>query len=367
MGNNANKVKKIISCFLIFTFVFGLFHEVNVKAQNEEVIIKAPKNVTVIRHTNTSLKIKWLPDKNADGYIIYRYNRKKKKYIKVKKITDGNTASWIDKRLETNRVYKYRVKSYKNVNGHKVYSKMSRWVKAKTYKKYDKKINARAPKVGSRQVNIGLCSRKKMKSRVLPSKYGKNENKQAFDQTLRWYSSDKSIASVDKNGKIKATAKAGRCYVYAVAHNGKRTKITVNVKNYAKVKYFENFPEDDDIYILLTDYKEAIQEIAEYYSIHRLKGNRIIKFILNDEAEVEVEPANTQYNELYQTINNLLVHFPYYIDIKVYCDSVEFIVRMEDTDKSLPGEVTFYFDNDCSGWPEIRIASHWNAVRFRPD
>lgn len=369
MGNNMNRTKKIISFVLIFTFAFVIMlsYQVNIQAQDEKSIIKTPKNVTVIRHTNTSLKIKWSQNKSADGYIIYRYNREKKKYIKVKKITDGDTSSWIDKKLKTNRVYKYRIKAYKNIEGHVIYSKMSRWIKAKTYKKYDRKINARAPKVGSRQVNIGLCSSKKMKARVLPSKYGKNENKQVFDQKLRWYSSDKSIASVDKNGKISATAKTGRCYVYAVAHNGKRTKIIVNVKNYARVKNFDNFPEDDDIYTLLTEYKDSIQEIAEYYSIHRPKDNEVIKYTLNDDAQVEVEPVNTQYEELRETIEKLIIYFPYYIDIEVRCNFVEFTVRMKNTDTSLPGEVTFYFDNDCSGWPEIRIASHWDAVRFRPD
>ena len=46
--------------------------------------------------------------------------------------------------------------------------------------------------------------------------------------TLRYASTDKSIATVTKSGKVKAKTK-GTCYVYVYAKNGyaKRVKITV--------------------------------------------------------------------------------------------------------------------------------------------
>ena len=46
---------------------------------------------------------------------------------------------------------------------------------------------------------------------------------------LRYYSSNKKIATVSKSGKIKAKAK-GSCKIYAVAANGVRTTVSVTVK-----------------------------------------------------------------------------------------------------------------------------------------
>ena len=58
----------------------------------------------------------------------------------------------------------------------------------------------------------------------------------------------------------------------------------------------------------------------------------------------------------------MLIDFPYFIDIKVHCDSVDFILRKEDNKKIAPGYVIFYFDNNCDGWG-FQAASHWEAVR----
>ena len=44
----------------------------------------------------------------------------------------------------------------------------------------------------------------------------------------RYYTSDQSVASVSKNGKITAT-KAGTCVIYVVANNGVYATIEVTV------------------------------------------------------------------------------------------------------------------------------------------
>jgi hypothetical protein len=47
--------------------------------------------------------------------------------------------------------------------------------------------------------------------------------------TVRFVSTDKSIATVTKKGTIKGR-KAGTTTIYAVAHNGVRAKVKVTVK-----------------------------------------------------------------------------------------------------------------------------------------
>lgn len=152
----------------------------------------------------------------------------------------------------------------------------------------------------------------------------------------------------------------------AVAHNGKKTGIAVYVKNYAR-QNFGNYPIENDLYTLVTDYKDEIQNIAEYYSTHRIGENKVIWFSLNDDAQVEVEPVDTEYSVVRKSIEKVLINFQYYVKIDIHSDSVDFRVKMDNKNNSLMGWVTFYFDNDCSQWSSGRIASHWEAWRFYPD
>ena len=46
---------------------------------------------------------------------------------------------------------------------------------------------------------------------------------------VRFYSTDANVATVDAKGNVKAVAK-GSCTIYAIANNGVRSKVKVNVK-----------------------------------------------------------------------------------------------------------------------------------------
>ena len=329
-------------------------------------VISAPNNIRAIRKSNTAVRLEWKGVPEGDGYIIYRYKRSTKKYGKihtVKGTKAGKWMKWTDKRLKMNTVYKYKIASYRIIDGKRQISNVSDWVSAKTYKRNNRRINARAPELSPKSVYLGLRSSKEISSYVPAAKYGKNKKKVSFSKKVRWYSSDASVATVNKKGVITAGIKPGSCYVYAKAHNGLRAKVRVTVKNYARVKeYYGQYLNEDDIYLLVTEYRTPMQNIAEYYSINRLPRGKIIEFTLNDEAEVVTTPANADIGNLRKDIETLLVDFPYFIDIKVHCDSVDFILRKEDNVKTVPGYVYFYFDNDCSEWL-YQAASHWRAVR----
>ncbi len=183
----------------------------------------APQNVRAIRNSNTSVRISWKTDADMDGYIIYRYDRSSKKYVKVKTVRNPSADRWIDRKLKTNKVYRYKVASYKMTGGKKQVSTLSDWVSARTYKRYSKSVNAQAPKMDKKKVNLGLCSSQKLKSKVIATRYGKNKKKKPFSDKVRWYSSDTSVATVDQNGVVRAGAAPGTCSIYAMAHNVART------------------------------------------------------------------------------------------------------------------------------------------------
>lgn len=212
---------------------------------------------------------------------------------------------------------------------------------------------------------MGLCSSKKIKTRVLASKYGTNKNKKAFYTKVRWYSSNDTVAKVDKNGKITAGTTPGECNIYAVAHNGRRTKIKVFVKNYARAKKYYNCWEEEDLSTLVYEHTDIIQDIAEYFSVNRLKKNETLSIYLNNEAKVVVKPERKFSEKISREIENLLVNYPYYIGINIDVDCIDFVSKKEDTNEARPGHVIFWFDNDCSQWSG-QIASHWQAVRFYP-
>lgn len=50
-----------------------------------------------------------------------------------------------------------------------------------------------------------------------------------LENQLRYYSSDRSVATVSASGKIKASGK-GACRIYVIANNGVRNSVKVTVK-----------------------------------------------------------------------------------------------------------------------------------------
>ncbi|MCM1179919.1 MAG: Ig-like domain-containing protein [Clostridium sp.] len=355
----------IIICIICILFMASV-NGVTAYAFSGNVPDRIPQNVRAVRHSNTAIRVRWKSDESVDGYIIYRYNRSSRKYKKVKVVKDAAADRWVDRHLKTNTVYRYQVASYKLVDGKKQVSNRSDWVSAKTYKRTTQYINAQAPKVSTQKVYLGLRSTTKIKSKVIASKYGRNRKKKPFSTKVRWYSSDTAVATVDKNGVVTAGIQPGKCSVYAMAHNGAKTRVEVVVKNYAKEDDFYNYGQEDDIYTLITDFKPQIQNIAEYYSINRIGENEIIYIDLDDDANVIITPANADIGNLKEDIEKLLVDFPYYIRIEIYCDRVEYLLEEDDSQEALTGHVAFWFDNDCSQW-EDQIADHWEAYRFYPD
>lgn len=128
--------KKLKVVAIIFTMLASvILSESHIQAVENAVAVQPPDNIQSIRKTDTSIRIKWRTVPNADGYTIYRCKPSSKKYVKLHTVAcskAGIRKQWTDKKLKKNKVYKYKIASYKNVDGKQEISSPSYCVSAKT-------------------------------------------------------------------------------------------------------------------------------------------------------------------------------------------------------------------------------------------
>ena len=84
-------------------------------------------------------------------------------------------------------------------------------------------------KVNKSSLTLTAGKTAKLKVSIVKLNKSKKIHKNWHVATLRYLTSDKSIATVNKNGKVKGVAK-GSCNVYVLAHNGVHKKVRVTVR-----------------------------------------------------------------------------------------------------------------------------------------
>ena len=169
---------------------------------------------------NNGLGISWNTIAGANkGYKIYRKIGEKGKYKLIKSYWHYAMTFFEDKNVKKGKVYTYKVKAIKRDNG-KTFYKTSNWAKMTTnhtnvkYIKFNKKRVAGIPgKVVTLKAKV-----KRYRRRISTEK-------------VRWYSTDKSVAKINKStGKLKLLKK-GKCRIYVLSFNGqKRGNIMIEVR-----------------------------------------------------------------------------------------------------------------------------------------
>ena len=85
--------------------------------------LKKP-SITLQAQKGRKVKISWNKVPGADGYSIYLYDSSKKKYTKL--ITrSSRVKSVLHKGLKAGKIYRYKIRAYRKVNGKVVYSSYS--------------------------------------------------------------------------------------------------------------------------------------------------------------------------------------------------------------------------------------------------
>lgn len=200
------------------------------KAYSNRVSINSKFKVS---QNSLTIKVKWGQVDDADGYEVYVAYRGDS-YGKPVKVISGNdtlsaTIKEIDgKPVDTTKNFKLYVVSYKLVGDVRVPGTKSivAYVTGKSSEKYS---NVKKVLVEKSKITLAVGKLLKIKASVELVDSEKIQRNDKSVAEFRYISSNKSVATVTKNGKIKAKAK-GTCYIYVFARNGKMKKVKVTVK-----------------------------------------------------------------------------------------------------------------------------------------
>lgn len=169
---------------------------------------------------NTSMKLSWSKVKGAEGYFVYGASCGQK--MKCLGEVTGNKKSYTVKKLKKGTYYKYMLTAYKTIYGEKRIIATS--VSAHCTTKGGKYGNPTAVVFEKKTVSV-----KKNKTFKLKPELKCDKKMKTHIAKFRYESSNPSIATVNKSGKIKGKKK-GKCDIYIYAQNGLYKKIKVTVK-----------------------------------------------------------------------------------------------------------------------------------------
>lgn len=190
---------KVIACLLILIL---LIPGNRVEASKG---VKKHANIALFqcKYVKGKVQLRWKPVKGADGYEVYKFNGKKKRYVRVKVIKKASASIYIDKGVKRRKTYYYKIRAYKINNGNKAYSSFSA----------NKKI---------------ICIPIPARGKILTGKQKVTDHKY-YDTNISMYAYRKSTTSVSLKWKKLKNAK--KYVVYRkTSSKGKWKRIAVTAK-----------------------------------------------------------------------------------------------------------------------------------------
>ena len=253
--------------------------------------------------------LKWSKVQKSKGYVIYRNSRK------IATIKSNKIKKYTDKKVKSGKNYTYEIAPYRIINGEKVLGSKSYKIKVKATKRNTKKINPSKVVIPDfyykENYSVGLNESIKLHAKAKVKKGLKK--KKVFNSKIVWSSSDESLATVNRNGVVKANnnRKTGTVYITARAINGVKKVIKVDVTDYMKpLKFSKKIYIDETIRPVLTTYYKQLTEIAGYFSYVNKDVNA--KFNLNEmydgiESDSSINIPENIKKDIYDLMFNVSV------------------------------------------------------------
>lgn len=205
--------------------------EVNANRNKNTLALNAELKVN---QSGNKINISWGKVQGAKGYDVYvqycgkTFNAKSLNQVKNGNKTKITVKKVNGKKLNLKKNYKIYVVAY-NYQGKKKVVLAKSIVAHIVGRKNTKETNVKAIRLNKSKftLKVGRTALIKGKTILVNSKKKPLSDKHA--KTFRYASDNKKIATVSKNGKIKAVAK-GKCIIYVYARNGYTKKVQVTVK-----------------------------------------------------------------------------------------------------------------------------------------
>ena len=179
---------------------------------------------------NGSISLNWGAVEGADKIEVYaaycKASAKYKRIATLKGSATGYKVSKINgKKVDNKKAVKLYIVAYRKVNSK--YTCMAKTLPIHIAGAKYSKTNAKAIKVKKTSYTLKV----KKTAAIKPSIVRENSKKKLIEHVakFRYQSTNTAVATVDKNGKIKAVGK-GTCTIYIFANNGKMKKVKVTVK-----------------------------------------------------------------------------------------------------------------------------------------
>jgi hypothetical protein len=255
----------------------------------EKAVVLAAPEARVKKVSTSALRVLWGKVPGADGYVVYRYSAKAKRYLSVKTV---KALAWTDKGLKRNTVYKYKVKAFAVADGKKVWSGASLWVSAMAYSADSRKGNAGRVRVKPMTMGLWATSLISTEDAVESAAdmaksfsdvgFGVWHDstywfRYVFDTRVRFVQvSGGDVAEVTSSGWVRTFGNAGTVRVRAVLHNGNSAVTTITVDDYARKGGF-NVAEDGHLYnravtFLAKQRRAEMGEVAAWLVEHKIAG-----------------------------------------------------------------------------------------------
>lgn len=167
----------------------------------------------------------WKKVKGADGYQIYQYNSKTRKYERLKTVLDPKVTSYTSKALSYGTTYSFKIRAFQvKENGERTYGAFSKTIKASTAPGKVSSFTAKS----SRKKEAAI-SWKKVKGAAGYQIYRSDSLRGTY----------KRIKTITGNTSVKYTnkkLKSGKTYYYKVRAFSKTSGGTRIYGNFTSVK-----------------------------------------------------------------------------------------------------------------------------------
>ncbi|MBQ3793945.1 MAG: Ig-like domain-containing protein, partial [Lachnospiraceae bacterium] len=187
-----------------------------------------------VSQIGNKITISWGKVSGANRYEIYvayctgKFGKTPVKVVTKKGVTSVTITKLNGKKLELTKNFKVYVAAYKTVDG--VKKKLGKTITAHIVGRKNKTYtNVKAIKLAKNKATIKVGKTYKIKASVVLVDSKKKMLSDKHAATFRYASSDKKIATVDKNGKVIAK-KVGTCYIWIYTKNGNAKKVKITVK-----------------------------------------------------------------------------------------------------------------------------------------